>query len=361
MIPSIACFITPHGYGHASRACAVLDALRRLIPDLHVHIYTRVPPWFFEKTLQVGFTYHDCLTDIGLIQKSALEEDWEATRTALDQFYPPDDSLLANLSAELRDQNCRLVLCDISPLGLAAAHRAGIPAVLEENFTWDWIYAAYPQSESYCTQLASLFSLADIHIQTIPVCAPSSTADFTVQPVARTPRQSRTQTRNWLGLADSTPAVLITMGGIGLDYPFIHLLKSRPDIHFIIPGASTTKVHEDNLLLLPHNNGFYHPDLVAAADAVVGKVGYSTLAEVYMLGLPFGYVPRSSFRESDRLCAFIEAEMPGLALDDATFHAGKWIDRMPDLLSIPRINRQTPNGADQIARRLADMLESENS
>jgi hypothetical protein len=33
---------------------------------------------------------------------------------------------------------------------------------------------------------------------------------------------------------------------------------------------------KQNLVLLPHHSGFYHPDLVNASDAVIGKVGYST-------------------------------------------------------------------------------------
>ena len=32
-------------------------------------------------------------------------------------------------------------MCDISPLGLMVAERAGLPSVLVENFTWDWLYA----------------------------------------------------------------------------------------------------------------------------------------------------------------------------------------------------------------------------
>ena len=44
---------------------------------------------------------------------------------------------------------------DIPPLAFAAAAAAGVPAIALCNFTWDWIYGAYP------LQLAAAPSGAD--------------------------------------------------------------------------------------------------------------------------------------------------------------------------------------------------------
>ena len=76
-----------------------------------------------------------------------------------------------------------------------------------------------------------------------------------------------------------------------------------------------------------------------ASDAVVGKVGYSTLAEVYQAGVPFGYVVRSNFRESAPMGAFIEKEMPGTLLDESEFSSGGWTDKLQDLLTLNRVSR----------------------
>ena len=46
-------------------------------------------------------------------------------------------------------------------------------------------------------------------------------------------------------------------------------------------------------------------------------LGYSTVAETYHAGLPFGYVLRSHFRESAVLQRFIESEMPGAEVPEA--------------------------------------------
>ena len=63
--------------------------------------------------------------------------------------------------------------------------------------------------------------------------------------------------------------------------------------------------------LLSSRSGIFHPDIVAASDGVVGKIGYSTLAEVYAAGVPYGFVPRPRFRESDVLSAFVQEQMSG--------------------------------------------------
>jgi hypothetical protein len=140
---ALACFVSPHGYGHAARACAVMQALFELRSDLCYEVFTTVPEWFFSESLTAPFTYHEMVTDVGLVQPDALTEDVQATVGRLDELLSPVDSLLDQIAFRLQQLACRVVLCDISPLGLAAADRIGLPSVLIESFTWDWIYRAY--------------------------------------------------------------------------------------------------------------------------------------------------------------------------------------------------------------------------
>ena len=111
-------------------------------------------------------------------------------------------------------------------------------------------------------------------------------------------------------------------------------------------------------MLLPAHSEHFHPDLVAASDAVVGKVGYSTLAEVYAAGVPFGYVLRPDFRESQVLVDFIRRHMDGLSIDVAQFYRGGWLSVLPELLAMPRRKRRASNGARQIAEILCRRISS---
>jgi len=151
--------------------------------------------------------------------------------------------------------------------------------------------------------------------------------------------------------------VLVTMGGSQWDYTFQEAMKKVTDCTFIIAGNGKRTHRSHNIINLPRRSDFFHPDLVNACDAVIGKVGYSTLAEVYQAGIPFGYIPRDHFRESPLLTRFIEREMPGLPLTEAQFQTGQWLGKLPELLALPRIERSSRNGADEIAGFVKGLLD----
>lgn len=348
----IAWFISTHGFGHAARSAAIMEAIHQLDKSAEFEIFTQVPQWFFKDSMSCGFGYHSVLTDVGLAQKTPLHEDLNKTLQILDGFLPFDKNLIQSLSQKINELQCKIIVSDIAAMGIAVAQCAGIRSVLIENFTWDWIYEKYlhklPQIERHINYLKSLSDSADYRIQTEPICCYHSSVLRTF-PVSRKMRTPAHIIRKQLKIPNKSNVVLITMGGIQGEYRFLEKLKSYDDAYFIIPGADDTEEFGKNLILLPHHSKFYHPDLVNACDAVIGKVGYSTLAEVYHAGVPFGYVPRPSFRESYELTAFIEKNMNGIPIKDDEFEKSLWLSKLPYLLSLPRICRNDPNGADQIA------------
>jgi hypothetical protein len=348
----IAYFITPHGFGHAARAAAIMVALQEIDPAIQFDLFTQVPRWLFQDSLVRSFRYYHVGTDIGLVQTTSLREDLPATVRRLDAFFPCDRALVTTLAALLRSASCALVLCDIAPLGLLAARAAGVPSVLIENFTWDWIYQGYVQEEArlarHIAYLQNIFAAADYHVQTEPVCCPSP-ADLTTPPVSRKPQRSASQTRAQLGLPMQAPAVLLTMGGVAESYAFLSQLHQYRDVFFVVLGTGDALERQDNIVLLPHRSAIFPPDLIYACDAVVSKTGYSTLAEVYHAGVPFGYVVRQRFREGPVLDAYITAHMSGLAITEPEFHSGAWLSCVPEILALPRQPQRETCGAAQIA------------
>ncbi len=346
----VGCCITPHGLGHAARVCAVLEALTRLVP-VHFEIISTAPAWFFNESLSPDcYTLHPIISDVGLVQEDSLRENLEQTLIRLAELYPLPEALLMRAAAVFAD--CQLVLTDIAPLGIVAARRLGIPSVLLENFTWDWIYRQYvhdwPEFAPHIHYLEQVYSRADYHLQAEPVCQPVD-CDLLLPPVARFRRQGRAELRNRLQLQEEELVVLLTMGGIGtgsgseISLPELTAVEG---LSFVLSGQQgTDMVVRDNLRLLPRNSGIYHPDLVAACDAVIGKIGYSTLAEVYWADIPFAYIRRSGFRESAPLAAFIDSNMRSMEITEAQFRENSWLAVMPQL------HRLMDTGADQMARK----------
>jgi hypothetical protein len=348
-----ACFITPHGYGHAARAAAIMESIRAREPGAFFEIYTRVPVWFFQMSLPGAFAYHELKTDIGLVQSSAMVEDLPETVRQLDALLPFRAEMVDPLAQEIRALGCELVLCDIAPLGIAVARAAGVPSVLVENFTWDWIYAGYlpyePGLAPHIETLAQAFRAADWHIRTEPACAYDPPADLLTTVASRKPRLSRERAREALGVSQTAPLVMITMGGILTEYPFLHRLEESRDVLFLIPGGSDRHEKRGSLVLIPHHSELYHPDLLGASDAIVGKLGYSTLAEAYAAGIPYAYVPRVRLREGIPLGEWARREMSAVELAEERFFNGEWLELLPDLLSRPCRPPKGPNGADQAA------------
>jgi UDP-N-acetylglucosamine:LPS N-acetylglucosamine transferase len=354
---SIAFFISPHGFGHAARAAGVMEALTEMDSSLRFDIFTAVPQWFFANGHRFAFRYHRLLTDIGLVQKTPFQEDLPATVQKLETFLPFNPTQIAAVAEKIRKLKSAAVICDIAPMGIRVAGEAGIPSVLVENFTWDWLYGGYKSEglKKFAAYLQSIFTEATYHIQTRPVCQPAET-DLTVGTVSRKIKTPSKTIRQRLGLPDPCRVVMITAGGIRKSYSFIDKLKKRTDIHFIIPGASNSAAIQGNLILMPENSAYFHPDLINASDAVIGKVGYSTLAEIYQAGVPFGYCARNHYRESGPLVDFIKNQMSGIAIGEAEFQNGTFVAHLDKLLEVPRAQRNLSNGADQIAHFLFNLL-----
>lgn len=355
----VACFISPHGFGHAARAAGIMAAIHEIDSSIRFEVFTTVPSWFFQSSLSGPFTYHSLLTDIGLMQKTPLREDLNKTLQYLNDFLPFDHSQISTLGQMINRLRCELIICDIAPMGISVAKEADIPSVLVENFTWDWIYQEYTshdiQINEHVVYLRSLFDAADHHVQTEPVCC-YRVADLTTLPVSRKVRTPAREIRKELRLPWDSKVVMITMGGIPQHYTFLEKLTNQRGVYFVVPGGSHAMEIRDNLVLLPHHSDFFHPDLINACDAVVGKLGYGTLAEVYHAGIPFGYISRPSFRESEILAAYVEKEMIGVAIEEAEFQVGSWISHLQDLLDLPRTQRGGPNGAQQAARFIHTLL-----
>jgi len=357
----IAYFISPHGFGHATRASGVISSLYEMESSIQFEIFTHVPQWLFSDSLSAPYNYHSLLTDIGIVQKTSLHEDIPKTLKSLDNFLPFNNAQIKNLAELLNKMKCTLIICDIAPMGLAIGKTAGIPSLLIENFTWDWIYQTYTHSytqiNKHIIYLKQLFNSADFHIQTEPVCC-YNPSDLITLPLSRKIRTHGSEVREKLEIPINAKLVIITMGGISEQHTFLNQLMHQNKIYFVIPGGSQSIKTYDNVILLPQKSGIFHPDLINASDAVIGKVGYSTLAEVYHAGVPFGYITRANFRESDALASYIKEHMNNVQFTEKEFQSGNWTSHLEELLSMPRILRSEPNGAEQAAQFIYNLLKN---
>ncbi len=359
---TIAYFISEHGFGHVARACAVIEALEKY-ESTQIHIFSKIPEWFFKNSLagfQQNIKLHSIQSDVGLVQADPFHEDLELTLKQLERFYPISPAMLFEIVELIKKIRVDLVICDISPLGLLVAESACIPSLLIENFTWDWIYEPYvtysKKFGQYANYLSGIFESATYHIQTEPLCRRDSKY-LLVAPIFRQKRTSKRDTRKSLGISNTACMMLVTMGGISINASQYQINENLKDWIIIIPSQDVKSPYRTgNYILLPHDHQFFHPDLVHASDVVVGKVGYSTIAEVYSAGLPFVYIGRENFRESSYLEAFIAKNMQNKQISLKEFENGSWFNLVTSFAMIGGSQDVHQNGADLISTFIAEKL-----
>lgn len=321
----VAVFVTPHGFGHAARASAVMDAVHEAT-GASFDIFTTVSRSFFDGLLASPFQYHPLETDVGLRQTSALEADLPATVRALDAFRSGLEDTVLAATRKVETRGCALILSDISPLGILVAEGCGIPSVLVENFTWDWIYAPLlarePELARHVAWLAEVYRRAGHRFQAAPVSRKIPGARE-VNPVGRIPRRSREEVRAELGLSQEESVTLLTLGGVAQDLPFLDLLKGAPG-HFLVTGSELHR-REGNVTFFSLEKPVYTPDLMASSDRVVAKLGYSTAVEAWLQDRSMAFVANPAFRDTEVLGPFVEAEMDARALSMDDFFSGEWL------------------------------------
>ncbi len=307
MTPTVALYVSGHGFGHAVRSAEVARAL--LDEAAHVLIRTDAPQWLFpaEATYVTGEAI-----DVGVVQHDGLEFDVDATRQRWLEFGPTLEQRVADEAQLLRDRGVEFVLGDMPPLAFAAAARAGMPSAAVTNFGWDWIYAAWPHMDEAIRSVQEGYARADL-LYRLPLhspCPDAFPAFRTIEDVpliARRARRSRQAVRNELGLHASACVVLISFGAFNADRLDVAALGAFGTHTFVLtpPISSRLEAVPANVLRLTEQPKDY-VSLLAACDVVVTKPGYGIVADCLANRTAVLFTDRGPFREYDVLAEALQ-------------------------------------------------------
>lgn len=219
------------------------------------------------------------------------------------------------------------------------------------NFTWEWILAHGPHASragdlirffSTCTAKATWCFL------TWPACEEvSHPTPVPVGLVGKTCRVDRTEVRRLMHLDQAQHVALVTFGG-----------SVPPQVNMSALEAQGLAVWDARPTRWPDcasDPPIPHACLVQASDVVVGKLGYSTLAEALIHGTPFLWVRRPDWPEEQILEKALSL-IPHRALTWGEVQGMEWGGLALDLARTPRPCGQIPYGASQIATLLSCAL-----
>ena len=361
-MPTVAFYISGHGFGHASRQIEIANALASRLPGLDVLVRTAVPRWLLDRTLNPRFSLFDSPCDSGIVQIDSLRLDPDATVERAREFYQDFDRRVQIESTWLRDRDVAFVISDAPPLASAAAAAAGIPSVVIANFTWDWIYEEYKERLTSAPDLIPTIRRAYAQSDAawrLPMHGgfASFRTIVDVPFVARHARHARSQTRTAFGLPADGPVALSSFGGYGLDGLDLSRLDCLGAWTVIVTGRPGTavpsgiRVIEDDEI---YERGFRYEDLVRACDVVITKPGYGILSECLANGPAVVYTSRGRFAEYPVLIGAMPRFLRSAYLAHEDLFAGRWRSAMEAAVSAPAPPEHPPtNGADVIADMIA--------
>jgi hypothetical protein len=294
-LSSILYYITGHGYGHAVRSSQVIGSLKRISPDLQIHVRTTAPEWLF---LDRAFQSRQAI-DVGILQKDSLDMDLEETLRACHSLHDSVSRLIEQEASFIKEHKIHLILGDIPPLCFEIAMRASVDSVAIANFTWSEIYRVYiknyPGFLSLIEEMETFYRNATLAL-TLPY--PCGMDVFprqeTIPWIARTSSLTKAEAREVFRLPRSATIVLLSFGGLGLERLPWSTLKLLDDFFFVTTGE--TKQETTNLRVLPEAQRNYE-DLVRAADVAVTKPGYGIVADVISHQVRTLYTERGEFAE----------------------------------------------------------------
>ena len=350
--PMLVAYATAHGYGHMTRLCEVLRAVRARAPSLPITFVGTLPERLVRHTVGGPLAFRAVGTDVGLVQRDALAIDEPASAERCRTFESTWGARVAAEADFLRASGARLVLCDIPPLPFEAAATVGVPALGMSNFSWDWIYRHLSGREPSLARSAALaaraYATAELLLE-LPYAGDLSSfpARERVGFVARRPRVGREEARRRLGL-DGRPAVLVSFGGIGLPGLTPAVLSREAGFRFVYPE----ELEAERLEAL----GLYYPDVVGAVDAVVTKPGYGIVTDAIGAGTRLVYTERGDFPEYPIMVAEMTRHLACVHVGNDDLRHGRIGGAIRRVLELPMPQPPPLDGADRAAERLLARL-----
>ncbi|KAL3361520.1 hypothetical protein AABB24_014411 [Solanum stoloniferum] len=356
-------YVTGHGFGHATR---VVEVARNLILAGHdVHVVTGAPAFVFTSEIQSPRLFlRKVLLDCGAVQADALTVDRLASLEKYSETaVVPRASILATEVEWLKSIKADFVVSDVVPVACRAAADAGIPSVCITNFSWDFIYAEYVMAagnhhRSIVWQIAEDYSHCEFLIRLPGYCPMPAFRDIIDVPlVVRRLHKSRKEVRKELGIGEDVKVVILNFGG----QPAGWKLKEEylpTGWLCLVCGASESEKLPPKFLKLAKDA--YTPDLMAASDCMLGKIGYGTVSEALAYKLPFVFVRRDYFNEEPFLRNMLEYYQGGVEMIRRDLLTGHWRPYLERAMTLNPCYEGGINGGEAAARILQDTAYGKN-
>ncbi len=362
MASPIVYYVSSHGHGHSVRTCDIILQLQQLRPDIPLVIRSMMSPCFFETRLEgLNYRIESADFDVGLVQIDSIRADLDASYSKLSQLL---DNRAANIEGEsdwIAASDASLVVSDIPGIPIAAAAVAGVPSIAVGNFSWDWIYSEFAESDPrwkpFVDAFAEDYSKADLLIR-LPFSCPMDAfpRHIDVGLLASPGQDRRPEIARSLGADPSRKWVLMCFSSIDLSSEAIARIGTLNEYEFLAMPALQSyarNMHDIRNTSLPFS------DLVASVDYVLSKPGYGIISDCVANAKPLVHSERSRFREYGVLLDSIEKYLRHAALSMDELYSGNLSSALENIECAPEpLETPADDGAVKAAWTMLNHLEN---
>jgi hypothetical protein len=350
------CTISHHGLGHLAQAGPILNAMGEYRPDLEWLVWSGLPRPALEARLNMDFTHRHEPADVGLLMHDAMRVDMAASRLAYLDFHHDWSGRVSREADWLIQNQIDGVLSNVAYLPLAAAAKAGVPAVGFCSLNWWDITHHYlqgmPDMSPVFSQMREAYQSAQAFLGLTPALPMAWMPAFeSMPPLAALGRNRRKEINARLKLAPNTKLVLLGFGGVVYQNPAS--LPALEGIAWLVPDGWATRA---DLIGYSQANLVFQ-DLMASCDALITKVGYGSFVEAAGLALPVLFLDRPDWPETPWLVAWLKRHTRAMAINEEVLFSPAMGEELNRLLQAPKTKPADISGAPATGQRILEYLE----
>lgn len=333
-------YVTGHGLGHATRVVGLVQDLIK--KGCSIVIVSSLDPAFFLSSIQhngENLICHQRTLDVGAIQLDPLHVDAECTLSTYYSNIHLNRSHLISTEIEfLKNIDADLVCIDSTSIACVAAKSAGILSMIVSNLSWDFIYMKILEAirhtldedriiryETMIDECNNDYGCADYYIQlpgTLPTPSTFHGISLSASMICRYCRHAPSVMRKMLGIPENVNILVFGFGGHKANWKLTDSMLPPNWICLVLAATSTEEMPSDRFI--PVSYDAYIPDYIAVADVVLGKLGYGTVSECLVHGVPLMFVPRTHWPEEEFLEKLVNSYDAGVKLSEENFLSGNW-------------------------------------
>ncbi|MBI2313738.1 MAG: hypothetical protein HYU77_14655 [Betaproteobacteria bacterium] len=357
MPPRLLADISSHGFGHLSQTAPVLNELQRRIPELRVIVRCKMPREVLARRLDFPFERVEEALDFGMVMDSAVDVRPEDSARAYADAHRDWPARVAAAAGKIAALEPDLVLANIPYLSLAAAARAGVPAVALCSLHWADIFGHYcgnvPGADPIHREILESYRAARCFLRLTPGMAMETLANSRViGPVARLGAERRGEIRRKLRMGRDERLVVVALGGIPMGLP-VDQWPEVPGARFVVPAAWGAWRKD---MAAFESLDVHFTDLLASCDVLVTKPGYGSFVEAACNGVRVLYVPRADWPEAPPLVEWLKANAACVEIGRDQLEQGDLAGTIEAVMEMPHPPVPRPTGIEEAAGYLEGVL-----